>query len=59
MNQTPRAGEPLASPNEPTSCELDAAWSAEIERRLAAFDRGEVQALPADEVFAEARALAR
>jgi putative addiction module component (TIGR02574 family) len=38
---------------------LDSAWGAEIERRLAAYDRGEVQALPAEEVFAKARALAK
>ena len=49
----------LASLNEPAATELDAAWGAEIERRLAAYDRGEVQALPAEEVFAKARALAK
>lgn len=49
----------LASLNEPAATELDAAWSAEIERRLAAYDRGEVQALSAEDVFAEARALAK
>lgn len=49
----------LASLNEPAVAQLDAAWSAEIERRLAAYDRGEIQALSADEVFAKARAIAR
>jgi putative addiction module component (TIGR02574 family) len=49
----------LESLNEPASAELDAAWSEEIKRRLAAYDRGEVQALSADEVFAKARAIAR
>ena len=49
----------LASLNEPAARELDEAWAAEIEHRLAAFDRGEIQALSADEVFAKARALAR
>ena len=49
----------LESLNEPAAAELDAAWSAEIERRLAAYDRGEVQALSAEEVFAKARAIAR
>jgi putative addiction module component (TIGR02574 family) len=49
----------LASLNEPAVTQLDAAWSAEIERRLAAYDRGEIQALSADEVFAKARAIAR
>jgi putative addiction module component (TIGR02574 family) len=49
----------LVSLNEPATAELDAEWSVEIERRLAAYDRGEVQALPAEEVFAKARAIAR
>ena len=49
----------LESLNEPSTAELDDAWSAEIERRLAAYDRGEVQALSADEVFVKARAIAR
>jgi putative addiction module component (TIGR02574 family) len=49
----------LESLNEPAVSELDAAWSAEIERRLAAYDRGEVTALPAEEVFARARAVAK
>ncbi|RVT47428.1 addiction module protein [Rubrivivax albus] len=49
----------LESLNEPAAAELDVAWAAEIERRLAAYDRGEVQALSAEEVFAKARALAR
>ena len=49
----------LESLNEPASAELDAAWEAEIERRLAAYDRGEVTALSAADVFAKARAIAR
>ena len=49
----------LVSLNEPAARELDEAWSEEIERRLSAFDRGDVQALSAAEVFAKARALAR
>ncbi|RIK45766.1 MAG: addiction module antitoxin RelB [Chloroflexi bacterium] len=49
----------LASLNEPASAELDAAWEAEIERRLVAYDKGEVRALSAEEVFAKARAIAR
>ncbi len=49
----------LESLNEPATAALDAAWDAEIERRLAAYDRGEVQALAADEVFARARAIAK
>ncbi|MFN9449970.1 MAG: addiction module protein [Rubrivivax sp.] len=49
----------LESLNEPAVAQLDAAWEAEIERRLAAYDRGDVAAAPADEVFAKARAIAR
>jgi putative addiction module component (TIGR02574 family) len=49
----------LVSLNEPAVSELDAAWSMEIAERLAAYDRGEVQALPADEVLARVHALAK
>lgn len=49
----------LESLNVPATAELDAAWAAEIERRLAAYDRGEVKAIPVDEVFAKARAIAQ
>jgi putative addiction module component (TIGR02574 family) len=49
----------LASLNEPAVSDLDAAWSTEIAERLAAYDRGEVQAIPADEVLARVRALAK
>ena len=35
--------------------EVEAAWTREIEERVAAYDRGEVQAYPAEDVFAEAR----
>ena len=45
----------LESLNEPAAAELDAAWAAEIDRRLAAYDRGEVIALSAEDVFAKAR----
>ena len=49
----------LESINEPAAAELDAAWEAEIERRLAEYDRGDVQAIDAEEVFAKARRLAQ
>ncbi len=39
--------------------EIEAAWDREIEERVAAYDRGEFQTHPAEEVFAEARRLAR
>jgi putative addiction module component (TIGR02574 family) len=39
--------------------EIEAAWAQEIEERVAAFDRGEIQAYAAEDVFAEARRLTR
>lgn len=36
----------------------DAAWDAEISRRMAEYDAGKSKAIPATEVFAEARRLA-
>lgn len=37
--------------------DIEKAWDEEIERRVAAFDRGEIPAYPAEDVFAEARRL--
>ena len=39
--------------------EIEAAWAKEIEDRVAAFDRGEMPAYSAEDVFAEARRLNR
>jgi putative addiction module component (TIGR02574 family) len=39
--------------------EIEAAWEREIEERAAAYDRGELPTFSAEEVFAEARRLAR
>jgi putative addiction module component (TIGR02574 family) len=41
--------------DDPTEVEL--AWEEEIQRRLDAYRRGEVQPVSSDEVFAKARAL--
>jgi putative addiction module component (TIGR02574 family) len=49
----------LESLNEPAASQLDAAWEAEIQRRLAEYDRGEVVGIDAEEVFAKARRLAQ
>jgi len=49
----------LASLNEPAANQLDAAWEAEIERRLAAFERGDTKAISAEDVFVKARAIAK
>jgi putative addiction module component (TIGR02574 family) len=40
----------LTLENEPDR-ELDAAWGEEAERRMAAYERGEVEAKPVDEVI--------
>jgi len=39
--------------------EIEAAWEREIVDRVAAYERGEVETFAAEEVFAEARRLAR
>jgi len=39
--------------------DVEATWAQEIEDRIAAFDRGEIDAHAAEEVFAEARRLSR
>jgi putative addiction module component (TIGR02574 family) len=49
----------LASLHEDPLGEVEAAWDQEVERRLEAYDRGEIQALDGEEVLAAARALAR
>jgi putative addiction module component (TIGR02574 family) len=48
----------LESLHAPVS-EVEAAWAEEIERRVAAFDRGELPTYAAEDVFAEARRLSR
>jgi putative addiction module component (TIGR02574 family) len=49
----------LSSLNEPAVQNLDPAWATEIERRLASYDCGDTQSIPADEVFTKARSIAR
>ncbi len=39
--------------------DIEAVWAQEIEQRVAAFDRGEIPAYPAEDVFAEARRISR
>ena len=39
--------------------EIEAAWDLEIEKRIAAFDCGELATFSAEEVFAEATGCAR
>ncbi len=49
----------LESLQETPLSEVEAAWNREIEGRIAAYDRGDLQAFAAEEVFAEARRKAR
>ena len=44
--------------HEPPLAEIEAAWDKEIERRIAAYERGEVETFAAEDVFAEARRIA-
>ena len=48
----------LVSLHEAPVAEVEAAWDQEVERRLAAYDRGEVQSIDGEEVLAKARRLA-
>ncbi len=49
----------LESLEEGSLAEIEAAWDREIEERAAAYDRGELKTIPAEDVFAEARRRAR
>lgn len=44
--------ESLDGPGDP---DVEEAWRVEIERRIGQFERGEVQLIPGDEVFAKLR----
>lgn len=48
----------LESLREPPLADVEAAWVEEVERRVAAYRRGEVQTYAAEDVFAEARHIA-
>jgi len=48
----------LESLDESVAGDLSPEWEREIERRAAAYDRGEVETIAAEDVFAEARRLA-
>ena len=41
----------LSSLDGPSQERIDALWGKEAEERLDAFDRGEIQAIPAEQVF--------
>lgn len=48
----------LVSLHERPSAQIEAAWDEEAARRLAAYDRGDLQAIDGEEVLAQARSLA-
>ncbi|MBS0403935.1 MAG: addiction module protein [Proteobacteria bacterium] len=48
----------LETLHESPIAEVEAAWAKEIERRVAAHERGEVETFDAADVFAEARHIA-
>ena len=48
----------LESMHEAPLVEIEAAWDAEITRRVEGYDRGEVETFAAEDVFAEARRIA-
>lgn len=48
----------LESLHSPAS-DIEADWTREIKERVAAFDRGAMQAYAAEDVFAEARRLSK
>lgn len=48
----------LESLHEPPLADVEAAWDAEIVRRVQAYERGEVETFAAEEVFVEARRIA-
>jgi len=45
----------LSSLNVPSRREIDEAWAEEVERRVSQVDRGEVELVPGEEVFARIR----
>jgi putative addiction module component (TIGR02574 family) len=49
----------LESLRETPLAEIEAAWAREVEERVAAYDRGEVQTYGAEEVFAEVKRITR
>ena len=48
-------GRILANLNLPTCPDIDKMWSEEAERRVAEIDRGEVDLIPGEDVFANIR----
>lgn len=55
--QRVRLAEEVLATVQESDADIDAAWEAEIRRRLDEIDSGAVELIPADEVFAEVRRL--
>ncbi len=53
------AQELLESVERDSDPEVQAAWEAEIESRIAKYERGEAKLVPAEDVFAAARRLTK
>lgn len=49
----------LESLRDSPASEIETAWEREIAKRVAAFDKGELQTYSAEDVFAEARRMAQ
>ena len=49
----------LESLQVPPLADVEAAWNKEIEERIAAYERGELEVFAAEAVFAEARRTSR
>jgi putative addiction module component (TIGR02574 family) len=48
----------LETMHEPPLAEIEAAWNQEIEKRIAAYERGAVETFAAEDVFTQARRIA-
>lgn len=49
----------LESLQDTSLSEIEAEWQREIETRVAAYDKGEIETYPAEDVFAEAQRIVR
>ena len=60
MRHCRATGRSVANKNERVTLDFDrrSAWDAEIRTRIAEFERGDLELIPADDVFARARKLA-
>jgi len=54
-----KLAEALLESLQPPISDVEKAWAEEVEQRIAAFDRGELSAYPAEHVFADALRISR